>query len=62
MNLTDLAHRTLWTFIQTFTGVLVASGLFDLEVGLLHAAAAAAVADVLVVVKEYARHQLDTAD
>ena len=62
MNLTDLAHRTLWTFIQTFTGVLVASGLFDLELGLLHAAAAAAIADVLVVVKEYARHQLDTAD
>ena len=62
MNLTDLAHRTLWTFIQTFTGVLVAAGLFDLEVGLLHAAAAAAIADVLVVVKEYARHQLDTTD
>ena len=62
MNLTDLAHRTLWTFIQTFTGVLVASGLFDLDLGLLHAAAAAAIADVLVVVKEYARHQLDTTD
>jgi hypothetical protein len=60
MNFRDLAHRTLWTFVQTFTGVLVASGLFDLEVGLLHAAAAAAIADVLVVVKEYARHQLDT--
>jgi len=58
MDLTDLAHRTLWTFVQTFTGVLVASGLFDLEVGLLHAAAAAAIADVLVVVKEYARTQL----
>ena len=62
MNLTDLAHRTLWTFIQTFTGVFVASGLFDLDLGLLHAAAAAAIADVLVVVKEYARHQLDTTD
>jgi len=62
VNLTDLAHRTLWTFIQTFTGVLVASGLFDLDLGLLHAAAAAAIADVLVVVKEYARHQLDTTD
>ena len=62
MNLTDLAHRTLWTFVQTFTGVLVAAGLFDLEIGLLHAAAAAAIADVLVVVKEYARHQLERAD
>ena len=59
MNLTDLAHRTLWTFVQTFTGVLVASGIFDLGVGILHAAAAAAIADVLVVVKEYARHQLE---
>jgi hypothetical protein len=58
MDLTDLAHRTLWTFVQTFSGVLVASGMFDLEVGLLHAAAAAAIADVLVVVKEYARTQL----
>jgi hypothetical protein len=58
MDLTDLAHRTVWTFVQTFTGVLVASGMFDLEVGLLHAAAAAAIADVLVVVKEYARTQL----
>jgi hypothetical protein len=58
MDLTDLSHRTLWTFVQTFTGVLVASGLFDLKVGLLHAAAAAAIADVLVVVKEYARTQL----
>jgi hypothetical protein len=59
MDLTDLGHRTLWTFVQTFTGVLVAAGLFDLEVGLVHAAVAAAVADVLVVVKEYARKQLD---
>jgi hypothetical protein len=58
MDPKDLAHRTLWTFVQTFTGVFVASGMFDLEVGLLHAAAAAAIADVLVVVKEYARTQL----
>jgi hypothetical protein len=58
MEMTDLGHRTLWTFLQTFSGVLVASGMFDLEVGILHAAAAAAIADVLVVVKEYARAQL----
>ena len=54
----DLAHRTLWTFVQTFTGVLVASSLLDLNVNLLAAALAAAVADVLVVVKEYARRKL----
>lgn len=54
----DLAHRTLWTFVQTFTGVLVASSLLDLNVNLLAAAVAAAVADVLVVIKEYARRKL----
>ena len=61
MDPRDLAHRSLWTAVQTFTGVLVTAGLFDLEVGLLHAAVAAAVADVLVVIKEYARKQLDPA-
>ena len=58
MEPTDLAHRTLWTFVQTFTGVLITANLFDLEVGILHAAMAAAIADVLVVVKEYAKAQL----
>ena len=57
----DLAHRTLWTFVQTFTGMLVASSLLDLDVTLLSAALAAAIADVLVVVKEYARHRLNGA-
>jgi hypothetical protein len=37
---------------------MATAGLFDLELGLLHAAVAAALADVLVVVKEYARHEL----
>jgi hypothetical protein len=58
VNFPDLAHRTLWTFVQTFTGTLVVANLMDLEFGILAAAAAAAVADVLVVVKEYARTQL----
>jgi len=58
----DLAHRTLWTFVQTFTGVLVASSLLDLNVDLLAAGFAAAIADVLVVVKEYARAQLTKAN
>jgi hypothetical protein len=55
----DLAHRTLWTFVQTFTGVLVASSLLDLNVNLIAAGVAAGVADVLVVVKEYARRKLE---
>ena len=58
----DLAHRTLWTFVQTFTGVLVASSLLDLNVNLIAAGLAAAVADVLVVVKEYARGKLAQSD
>ena len=58
MNLPDLAHRTLWTFVQTFTGTLVVANLMDLQFGILAAAGAAAIADVLVVVKEYARSQL----
>ena len=58
MNLTDLAHRTIWTFIQTFLGTLTAAALLDLDVTVLAAAAAAAIADVLVIVKEYARHRL----
>jgi hypothetical protein len=58
MNLTDLAHRTLWTFVQSVTGMLTAGVIFDLDVTVLHAIAAGAIADVLVVVKEYARMQL----
>jgi len=54
----DLAHRTLWTFIQTFTGVLVATSMLNVDMTVLAAAASAAIADVLVVVKEYARRQL----
>jgi hypothetical protein len=54
----DLAHRTLWTFVQTFTGALVASSMLDVDMTVLAAAASAAIADVLVVVKEYAKRQL----
>jgi hypothetical protein len=56
MNLADLAHRTLWTFIQSFTSLLIASNVIDLTV--LHGAAIAAGAAALVPVKEYARAQL----
>jgi hypothetical protein len=58
MNLTDLAHRTVWTFVQSVTGMLTAGVIFDLDVTVLHAIAAGAIADVLVVIKEYARTQL----
>jgi hypothetical protein len=58
MNLTDLAHRSFWTFVQSVTGMLTAGAIFDLDLTVLHAVAAGAIADVLVVVKEYARTQL----
>jgi len=58
LNLPDLAHRSLWTFVQTFVGTLTVANLMDLEFGILAAAGAAAIADVLVIVKEYARSQL----
>jgi len=59
VNLHDLAHRAVWTFVQTFLGTLTVASLMDLDFGLVAAAGAAAVADVLVIVKEYARHQLE---
>jgi hypothetical protein len=58
MNLTDLGHRSLWTFVQSVAGMLTAGALFDLDLTVLHAVVAGGIADVLVVVKEYARHQL----
>ena len=59
MNLPDLAHRSLWTFVQTFIGTLTVANLMGIDFGIIAAAAAAAVADVLVIIKEYARHQLE---
>ena len=56
MNLADLAHRTLWTFVQSFLSMLVAAQVIDLAV--LHAALIAGGAAALVPVKEYARAQL----
>jgi hypothetical protein len=56
MNLADLAHRTVWTFVQSFVSMLVAAQVIDLAV--LHAALIAGGAAALVPVKEYARAQL----
>ena len=56
MNLTDLAHRTVWTFVEALIAVLVAAQVIDLAI--IHGAAIAAGAAALVPVKEYARQQL----
>ena len=58
MNLTDLAHRTLWTFLEALVAVLIAAHVIDLAV--LHGAAIAAGAAALVPIKEYARLQLQS--
>jgi hypothetical protein len=57
MNLTDLAHRTLWTFVEALVAGLLAAQLIDLSV--LAAVGISAGAAALVPVKEYARSQLD---
>jgi hypothetical protein len=54
----DFAHRMLWTFVQTFSGTMIAASVLDLEWTVLAAGISAALADVLVLVKEYARQQL----
>ena len=59
MNYTDVAERAAWTFVQTFFGVLTASALLDFDISVIAAGAAAAVADALVVVKEFAKSRLD---
>jgi hypothetical protein len=56
VNLADLEHRTLWTFIQSFVSMIVAAQVIDLAV--IHAALIAGGAAALVPVKEYARAQL----
>ena len=58
MDLTDLAHRTVWTFIEALVAVLIAAQVIDLAV--LHGALIAAGAAALVPVKEYARKQITT--
>lgn len=59
MDFRDVADRAGWTFVQTFLGVLTASALLDFDISVLAAGAAAAVADALVVVKEFAKAKLD---
>jgi hypothetical protein len=54
----DFGHRMLWTFVQTFAGTMLAAAVLDLEWSLVAAAVAASTADVLVLLKEYARQQL----
>lgn len=57
-QLQDLGHRVLWTFIEAFTGFLVAAPMVGLDLEVIQAAAGAGIAATLTVLKEAARRQL----
>jgi hypothetical protein len=59
MDWKDTLERAGWTFVQTFVGVLTAATLLDFDMTVLAAGAAAAVADALVVVKQFAKYRLE---
>jgi uncharacterized membrane protein len=54
----DLAHRTFWTFIEAFLAVLIGSGVLELGVDVMQAAAIAGIGGALTVVLVFARQQL----
>lgn len=59
-SLGDLGHRVLWTFVETFTGFLVADPIIaaiggNLELAVWQTAVGSSLAAALVPVKEYAR-------
>lgn len=58
-----LAHKALWTAVQSALGVLLADGLLDImDVSALQTVAVAAASGSLTVLKEAARKQLATSD
>lgn len=59
-ELGDLAHRVVWTFLEAFTGFLVAAPMVGLDLEVLQSAAGAGVAAVITFVKEAARRRLAT--
>jgi len=59
-ELEDVAHRVLWTFIESFAGFMLAAEVASFDLELLHSAAGAALAAVLTVAKEYGRRRLVT--
>jgi len=57
-ELEDIAHRVLWTFVEAFSGFLVAAQVVAFDLSAIQSAAGAGVAAVLTVIKEYGRRQL----
>lgn len=54
----DLAHRAFWTFVEAFLAVLIGSGVLELGVDVVQAAAIAGIGGALTVVLVFARQQL----
>ena len=54
----DLAERLLWTFVETFVGVLLTVQIADVDMATAKAALAAALAAVLSALKSVAAGQL----
>jgi len=52
LDLADTAHRTLWTFIEAFVGVLAGTYAFAVEGAAMLSAVAAGVAAAIVPLKE----------
>jgi hypothetical protein len=54
----DLGRRTFWTFVEAFLAVLIGSGVLELGVDVVQAAAIAGIGGALTVVLVFARQQL----
>ena len=54
MDWIDTAHRTFWTFLEAFIGVLAGTYAFAVEGAALLSAVAAGVAAAIVPLKEFA--------
>ena len=58
-SLKDMLNKTLWTFVEAFIGALVVSPLVGVDANAVQIAAIAGGGAALVVVKEYAKKQVN---
>jgi hypothetical protein len=64
MDHRDLAHRSIWTAVETWTALILtlaladATGFSDVSLSVVETATVGALASIVTVIKEFARHQL----
>ena len=58
-SLKDMLNKTLWTFVEAFIGALFVSPLVGVDANAVQIAAIAGGGAALVVVKEYAKKQVN---